>query len=243
MSTADQTAYSGERKARSGDARRLPGWDPKIAQLFALGHNFLGCEYSDGGWLYRGGSIGLMEVLRTGEAGWFESEKPVARLERDLGVFLISQDFSDAYSVARFWEGTPDSYIAVFKSAFFNRELRAGRAAVLGFAEPGVVFKYPFLIRPPAISEIDYLIVSPENHKMIKAEKFGESLGAELAGPDRLPRREFLDLMISKVVSPCIDEGAQTNRADYEKTLLELLNGLEIKSAVARPSRKFPKAT
>jgi hypothetical protein len=235
MTAANQTAYPDRRKARSGAADRLSGWDPEIVRLFGAGHNFLGYGYSEPGWLYRGASRGLNEILRTSELGHFDGEQAVARLERELGVYLVSQDFSDAYSVARFWENSRDGYIAVFESAVFNRELHAGRAAVLGFAEPGVVFKYPFLTRPLALAAIDYLIVSPEDYAALDRADTGPALEPQTV---RAPSNAVL----TKIISPAIGLEFRQHRASFERALTDLLASRGISSAVAVASANFPGA-
>lgn len=242
MKSTNQTAYSSQRKARLKSTTLFPGWDPNIANLFNLGHNFLGFEYSDPGWLYRGGTSGLKDILRTGEMGYFDGEQPVIQLEQELEIYLISQDFSDAYSVARFWEGTRDSYIAVFKSSCFNRLLHSGRAAVLGFAEPGVVFKYPFLTRPLGVTDIDFLIVSPEDHERLRAAQADQSSGAYRDMIDDGPLRENLVALETKIISPRIYPETAKHRGVFEKALTTLIESRGIESAVALPSQLFPKA-
>lgn len=224
-----QTAYASDCQSRVESACRLTGWDPKITRLFDLGQRFLGCEYSEPGWLYRGGASGLKEVLKHGELGHFDGEKSVTRLEHELGIYLVSQDFSDAYSVARFWEAGRGAYIAVFQSRFFNRELYAGRAAVLGFAEPGVVFKYPFLTHPVKLSDINFLIVSPEDFDDITA---GLEKGSSPNDPNP---------WTSRIISSAVDPEARSQRMLFEKALTGLLENRGVKSAVARPSSKHPR--
>lgn len=242
MKSTKQTAYSNQRKARSKSGNRIAGWDPKIANLFNLGHNFLGFEYSEPGWLYRGGASGLNKVLTTGEFGYFDAEQSVVHLEKELEIYLTTQDFSDAYSLARFWEGTRGSYIAVYKSSCFNRQLHAGKAAVLGFAEPGVVFKYPFVTQPLTLSDIDYLVVSPADYECLDSMP---SKGLIESSDNReVEARVEMNLarIKSKVLCPDIDPPKANHRGLFEKALLTLFETHGVKSAVAIPSSQFPKA-
>ena len=203
-------------------------WDPKIDRLYHSGHRFLGIEYSEPGWLYRGASNGLNAVLESGLIGHFDGEKSFTRLERELEIYLISQDFSDAYSVTRFWEGNRDAYIAVFKSGCFNREQRMKRASVLAFAEPGIVFKYPFLTRPMKVSEVDYLIMRPED--------------AALHRDDHCrPWPEAQTDLRTRILSPPIDRESSRQRGSYERILKDCLESRGVNSAVACPSADFPK--
>ncbi|MFO1435549.1 MAG: hypothetical protein U1F34_04005 [Gammaproteobacteria bacterium] len=112
---------------------------------------FLGYRYTPGGVLYRGLRKGLAANIAHG--AWLPSvdDGPLAALERELGVFLFSHDLSDALSVSRLWEDNDDAAILVFDAAEFDARWRCGGAAVLGFAEPGVVFRYPFFAEPLAL--------------------------------------------------------------------------------------------
>ncbi|MGQ0659161.1 MAG: hypothetical protein ACT4NU_13935 [Chromatiales bacterium] len=153
------TAYGYNTRMRS-PARRVirSGWHGKIDELLQRDHVFLGCTYSREGFLYRGVRSGLRASICAGH--WRESEDsgPLGELERELGIFLLSHEISDALAVARFWEHTADAAIFVFPAATFDALWQRGEAAVLGFAEPGVVFRYPFLIHPLALHEISAAI-------------------------------------------------------------------------------------
>lgn len=157
--SARNTAYA--YNTRPGQARReaRSGWHEKIDELLSLDHGFLGFRYSDSGVLFRGLPRGLAANLGAGR--WLPSADPgpLGSLERQLGVYLLSHDLSDALTVARLWESREDAAVMVFAAAEFNRRWRDATAAVLGFAEPGVVFRYPFLVEALPVDAIDSIVV------------------------------------------------------------------------------------
>lgn len=157
--SARNTAYA--YNTRPGHARRAwrSGWHPKIDELLGLDHGFLGIRYGDSGVLFRGLPCGLAANLDAGR--WLPSTDPgpLGSLERQLGVYLLSHDLSDALTVARLWEGREDAAVMVFSAAEFNRRWRNATAAVLGFAEPGMVFRYPFLVEALPVDAVDSIVV------------------------------------------------------------------------------------
>lgn len=241
MTSSEQTAYSGMPRARIEAENQVSAWAPKIAQLYQAGHQFLPYEYDSEGWLFRGASTGFSQLIQSGASDFFDSEHPGAGLERELGIYLVSQDFSDAYSVARFWESSRDAFIAVFSSAHFNRELRAKRAAVLGFAEPGVVFKYPFLTHAPRLCEIDYLIVSNQDRNQFD---WGCANSGSLLDPGGATGLNSLDLLngLPQFISFEITLETPRKRPVIEKALKRQLESHGIVGAIARPSAIFPGA-
>lgn len=155
-----QTAYERDAQPPAGDSARLTGWAPEMDRLLARGHRFMDAAYSEEGVLYRGMSAGLSEALASGCFGHFANPPPQCALEQELGVVLCSQDLSDALAVARPWEN-PDGVVLVFPAALFQQAWRARRAAVLAFAEPGVVFRYPFLLDPLRTEALTALVLAP----------------------------------------------------------------------------------
>lgn len=148
------TAYP--RNARPRASQRAPQrpWAPAVERLRAAGHVFLPLTYAGGGCLFRGIARGLGAGLG---AGVFDADPGTHRLcalERELGVQLLSQDLSDALAVARPWEAGADAAVLVVAAAQFEAHRRRRRAAVLGFAEPGVVFRYPFVVDPLHAGEV-----------------------------------------------------------------------------------------
>jgi hypothetical protein len=158
--SARNTAYAFN--TRPGRLRREShsGWQEKIDELLSLDHSFLGFRYGDAGVLFRGLRSGLAANLASGR--WLPSADPgpLGCLERQLGVFLLSHDLSDALTVARLWEGHAEGGVMIFSAAEFNSRWRNAAAAMLGFAEPGVVFKYPFLVEALPMDAVGTIVVA-----------------------------------------------------------------------------------
>lgn len=179
-----QTAYAADAQPLPGAGAVRSGWAEGIDRLLAGGHRFLDLCYAPGGALFRGMSRGLAEALAAGRFGHFDDPAALSALERELGVVLCSQDLADALAVARPWEN-PAGVVLVFPSEVFQAEWEARRAAVLGFAEPGVVFRYPFLLRPLAPAELVALVLAPGTAAPSGLDLPVVSLPASLAGDRR----------------------------------------------------------
>ena len=135
-------------------------WAMPIPQLLRQGHAFLGYCFSDSGYLFRGIGAGLGQMLSDRRFAYFAGKQSMNLLEKRLGIYFLSQESSDALTASRCWKDGNDCGIVAIPSKVFNTALAGKRAAVLGFAEGGQVFKYPFLCEPPRLDEIAYLIVS-----------------------------------------------------------------------------------
>ncbi|MCC7411708.1 MAG: hypothetical protein IT495_08755 [Gammaproteobacteria bacterium] len=152
------TAYPFNARPRIAASVRS-GWAPAVDRLLERGHTFLPLTYA-GGNLYRGMASGVRAGLTAGYFGVNTGDHPLCALERELGVLLVSQDLADALAVARLWESGADAGVLVFPATVFATRWSAGAAAVLGFAEPGVVFRYPFLVGSLACTDTAMLLVS-----------------------------------------------------------------------------------
>ena len=183
------------RRARGCEA----GWDPAIANLVERDYAFLPLTYADDGYLFRGLDGKLEDSLASGTLGLNAGPHGLAALEREAGVLFVSADLSDALAVSRLWENPAGSAIAVLSAARFADAHAAGRAAVLGFADPGVVFRYPFVIAPWPIEALAGLIVHPARLAGLR----------ETAGP-------FAPLLTSPAV---VSQGDQ--RTVFERALAE----------------------
>lgn len=165
-----QTAYPYDATAPADGRPSCSGWDARIDRLLDLGHRFLPLTFEPGGVLFRGMSTGVGEALAAGRFGRFEDPRALCALEGQLQVTLCSQDLSDALAVARLWESGQGAVLA-FPSEVFLGEWQARRAAVLAFAEPGVVFRYPFLLRALEAAEVCALVLAEET-----AEALGQGV-------------------------------------------------------------------
>ena len=141
--------------------REQSEWCARIESLLCQDYTFLGIYYEPDAFLFRGMASAVGDVLSGGCVGHFDSEHALSLLERQLGVYFVSHEISDAIATARPWERRHDWAIVVLPSARFTAEWKQRRAAVMGFAEPGVVFRYPILTEPVPISDIAAMIVSP----------------------------------------------------------------------------------
>ena len=155
------TAYASNTRQHSRNpAPVFSGWHAKIDDLLARDYSFLPYTYSDTGCLFRGMSRGMSACIHAGCLRLSEDCGPLGALERELGVFLVSHDLSDALSVSRLWQAQPDAAVLVFPAAEFKQRWQDRAAAVLGFAEPGVVFKYPFLVEPLPMQSVQAIFVA-----------------------------------------------------------------------------------
>jgi len=138
------------------------GWAKAINRMIEQRYAFLALEYENDGYLFRGMSSGLFEALLDDHFWHYSGEDSGNQFEKDLDVLLLTQDFSDAFTVSKLWEQKPDACIIIFRSEIFNNALNDRKAAMMATAEPGVVFKYPFLSHALTSENIEYLVVSAD---------------------------------------------------------------------------------
>lgn len=141
------------------------GWHPTLDRLLASGHIFMGQTYTANGMLFRGLPSGLMHAVEQ-DAFWLsEADNPLCRLERELGVSFCSEVARDALAVARPWENpASDSVVLIFPATVFGQRWRERAAATLGFADVGMVFKYPCLAEALTWTDLYGLVVHPEHY-------------------------------------------------------------------------------
>ena len=218
QNSREGTLYEVRSRTKAGATH----WHPIIQRLLQQGHTFLPCDFTDG-YLFRGVSQSLLASLTSNEFGYFDDARSLPTLERELGVFFISHTLSDALAVARLWEKTNDAGVLVVRSELFSRELAQRRAAVLGFAEGGLVFKYPFFVRPLRVSDIDYLLVAPD-------------LRSRMTGSAKSP-----PMMKPTVLAPTIDADAD-DRVRFNQTILNVLQQRRIQGAALVSTDIVPRA-
>jgi len=137
------------------------GWHPAFNRLLSSGYLFLDAMFSEDGMLFRGMPAGSAALL-AGDRFWHSpDDNPLSRLERDLKVLFCSQMARDALAVARPWQN-PGAVILVFPAAIFRRRWRERSAAMLGFADVGMVFRYPCLAEPLCLSDLAAMVVHPD---------------------------------------------------------------------------------
>lgn len=161
---SSQTAYQHTNAPSlfSTDEVNDHGWTNTINRMIDQRYAFLAVKYENSGYLFRGMSSGFFDALLNDKFWHYAGDERSTHFEKELDVLLLSQDFSDALGVAKLWEQKLDVCIIVFQSEIFNQALSAKKAAMLATAEPGVVFKYPFLVHPLTLDDIAYLIVSSD---------------------------------------------------------------------------------
>lgn len=233
-------AYNTRPGARSAETV-TSGWDPTIDRLLAQDYQFLGCTYAGGGCLFRGVSAGLDAALVDRRLGRYEDERPLCRLEAELGVYLISHDLSDALSVARLWDsGDSDAAVFVLSAQSFADAWEARRAAVLGFAEPGVVFKYPFLVEPPVLEQVELVLVSPalrSRYEALLAETRSPAGQQSLRAALQWCRTSGL---WDRIVAPAGDDRG-ASRQSIEAAADRMLEARRLTSARPRETTVYPK--
>ncbi len=216
---AQTTVYPHNNRAGAAAAVAAPGdWHPLIDALVQRDYAFHAATYGDDGFLFRGVDAGLEAALAAGYWHRNGGDHPLAALERETGVMFVSQDLSDALAVARLWETTHDAAVLVIPAAAFTAALAVGTAAMLAFADPGVVFKYPFFVPPLPLAAVAKIIVSPARGEALVAH------GGAQAG---------------LCVAPELDPAAST-RADYEAAITALCAGHGYHPAVSCASRRAP---
>lgn len=150
-----------------GDAYReavvSSGWHATFDRLLGQGYYFMGHTFMAGGVLFRGMPVGALQALRSASFWHSETDNPLCRLERTLDVIFCSEVGRDALAVAKPWQDeTRDAAILVFNSDVFFQRWQQHAAAMLGFADVGMVFKYPCLAEPLKPDELYGVLLHPE---------------------------------------------------------------------------------
>ena len=202
------------------------GNNKKIRKLLHDDFAFLPISYRNPGFLFRGLEVGLSDACTTGYFALNRGAHSLAHLERELNVILVSADFSDAFSVTRIWEAHEDAVIMALPADYFWVRYQQHQAATLGFAEPGVVFKYPFLCEAIALQDIACFIIGPHH-----AAKLTNALV-------RLTDKTSGDLCQRLIVVD--DDCANLSRQALEQYLENRLQERQIVGAVPIQVKDFP---
>ncbi len=101
---------------------------------------------------------GLGVALARGRFGHFGGRHDMSAVEQAMGVLFVTHELSDVVTVAGLRQPQPDGGILVIPAAVFNRELDAGRAAVLAIGDGGIVFRYPFLSCALSSTDITHIL-------------------------------------------------------------------------------------
>lgn len=160
-------------------------WHPRFERLLARGHVFLGYRFRIDGVLFRGMPSGFLEALANDTFWHTPDDMPLRSLERDLDVIFCSETARDALAVAKPWQNDGDSAVLVFSSNVFRTRWQTRAAAVLGFADVGMVFKYPCLAEPLRLSDVHCVLVSPDIQARSRTLLSGRT-GTVVLNPDAL---------------------------------------------------------
>ncbi len=223
------TAYESNTRKHVHDSSPIKsGWAPAIDDLLKQDHCFLGFKYSDNGILFRGMSSGLLNAIRANVFGLYKDAKPHAELEQKLKVHFVSHELSDAITTARLWEDVDDAGIVVLSSQLFNQCYDEKRAAMMAFAEPGFVFKYPFFVDAIPLELIECLLVNYKTYEKLKSE-LEESKFSSF-------EKNILILNDSESAS------TQTNftRADFEYGIKQIILRRDYQAAIPEATIHFP---
>ena len=238
--TAQTTAYQSNTRESLGLKTVQYARNDKIRTLLENDYAFLPVSYRAPGFLFRGLESGMCDGIREGKFALNNGSHSLAALERELGVVLVSADFSDALSVSRLWESNDDGGILIIPASAFDKHYSAHNAAVLGFAEPGVVFKYPFFANPIPVNEIAYLII--HRKQVDKLLNSLEEPAPASDSPDGLTKGGIVtasDLLERLIVID--DDSSLTNRHDLNKYLNECLSDKRISKATSIQVEHYPK--
>lgn len=146
---ARMTAYDSNTRFASGNRNKsAQGWSDRIIRLVQEDYSFTGKRYPEEGILFRGMSRTFMQSFVDNSFGRYSDHNPHAELENELDVIFVSHDLSDAITCSRLWQPDDDAAIMLFPTRVFNQRYDQYQAAMMLFAEPGVVFYYPMLCEP-----------------------------------------------------------------------------------------------
>lgn len=200
------------------------GWGGVIDGLLKQGYSFLGYKYSIDGVLFRGMSAGLLNAVENNNFGLYKDAKPHAELEQSLGIHFVSHELSDAITTARLWEDVDDAGIIVLSSHLFNQCYDAKQAAMMAFAEPGFVFKYPFFNEPIPLEKIECLFVNIKTYEKLKS---------------RLNKQKFM--LLDQLIMMIDNSGFVSARAEVETEIAQKLQQLNYNAASPEPTDFYPK--
>lgn len=236
-----QTAYQYNAHSSVSDTKvNDHGWSDAINKMIDLRYAFLALQYDNEGYLFRGMSTGLFDALINNQFWHYAGDDRGNHFEKELDILLFSQDLSDAFTVSKIWEQKQDACILVFKSSIFNDALNEKKAAMMATAEPGVVFKYPFLSYPLTLEDIGYLIVPVDLIDKLKNRIKPDGMDDDAF--DKL--LSIVDaLQVSDKLILCDCEKEKFDRSQVEKIIVESLVNRKISSATTvkntvKPTRK-----
>ncbi|MEX2516545.1 MAG: hypothetical protein WD572_06490 [Gammaproteobacteria bacterium] len=150
------------------------GWHEQFNSLLGQGYEFVGQTFAAGGLLFRGMSCGFSDSLSANCFSLFDDSSPLVSLEHKLEVLMCSEQPRDALAVARPWlPDHEDAAVLVFCSEVFISRWQHRAAAMLAFADAGLVFKYPCLAESLSCADLLGAIVHPQTVEQSTADTTG----------------------------------------------------------------------
>lgn len=150
------------------------GWHEQFNSLLGQGYEFVGQTFAADGLLFRGMSQGFKGSMSANCFSLFDDSSPLVSLEHKLGVLMCSEQPRDALAVARPWlPDHEDAAVLVFRSEVFISRWQQRAAAMLAFADAGLVFKYPCLAESLSCADLLGAIVHPQTAEQSTADTSG----------------------------------------------------------------------
>ena len=219
------TAYESNTRKQSADSPIISsGWHTKIDQLLGEGYSFLPYQYSETGVLFRAMNTGLVNAIQKQKFGLFDDDNPHVPMEHNLEIYFVSHELSDAMSIARLWGEAQDAAILCITSRVFNAYNAVKRAAVMAFAEPGVVFKYPFFVEPIAINDIFKVFINEMTYTRLITELSDDELKRVKPLLSIIPTKQLLQ-----------------NRRATEQHIMSVLGQDKHHAAIPMHTKHYPK--
>lgn len=172
-------------------------WSAPVRNLLQNGYSFLPLQYSGNGYLFRGMRNGVCKAVAKHCFSHVPGEEELSRVERAMGIYFLTHEISDAVSASALHNAGEDNAILVINADYFNRQLRAYRAAVLAIGDAGFVFRYPFVSEPLGITDIDYIITTATGKA---AAVIPEKIRDRLILLDRKSRQELEHCLQQKLI-------------------------------------------
>ena len=222
-----QTAYEYNAHSSVSDEQvKDHGWSDAINRMIDQRYAFLDMQYEEGAYLFRGMSEGLFDALLINQFWHYNGNDRGNVFEKEQNILLVSQDFSDAYTVSKMWEQQRDACILIIKSDQFNYALSEKNAAMMATAEPGVVFKYPFFSNPFTLQDIEFLVITG---KVLDDIKINSS------GLDDVSFKKLVTIIddiqaLGKLIV-CSSSNEEVERSQFEKLIIENLSDKGITGA------------
>lgn len=201
------------------------GWHATFNRLLGNSHVFMAQTYTQTGMLFRGTPSGLAVAVETGVFWHSPHDNPLCELERELDVIFCSEVARDALAVARPWQnGSKDAAVLIFSSRVYVERWQQRTAAMLGFADVGMVFKYPCLAEPLGWHDLYGLVIHPDKLAACQSQIAGLPVAlrpyvAAPAAADVADREAWMTVIDKLLAKEQMAAAASLPAADYPRRL------------------------